>query len=216
MLRTRAGAAEREREIVAPAIRLHDLGGLARLRRRQGRVAVRGGAGRGFTHVKMKVGADLESDDRRAGLIRARARRGRRSDDGREPGLGRRPGDRGDAAAGRARPVVDRGADESRRRARPRAHPPRGRADRRRHGRACPEPRDLQAAVPGRRDRRLPDRRLPARRRQRGVAVLLLAAKFGVPVCPHAGGVGLCEYVQHLAIFDYIAVSGSLEDRVVE
>ena len=43
-----------------------------------------------------------------------------------------------------------------------------------------------------------------------------MAAKFGVPVCPHAGGVGLCEYVQHLAIFDYIAVSGSLEERVVE
>ena len=48
------------------------------------------------------------------------------------------------------------------------------------------------------------------------LAVLLMAAKFGVPVCPHAGGVGLCEYVQHLAIFDYIAVSGSLEDRVIE
>jgi L-fuconate dehydratase len=48
------------------------------------------------------------------------------------------------------------------------------------------------------------------------LAVLLLAAKFGIPVCPHAGGVGLCEYVQHLAMFDYIAVSASLEDRVVE
>jgi L-fuconate dehydratase len=48
------------------------------------------------------------------------------------------------------------------------------------------------------------------------IAVLLLASKFGVPVCPHAGGVGLCEYVQHLAFFDYIAVSGSLDDRVVE
>ncbi|PRY36757.1 enolase C-terminal domain-like protein [Umezawaea tangerina] len=48
------------------------------------------------------------------------------------------------------------------------------------------------------------------------VAVLLLAAKFGVPVCPHAGGVGLCEMVQHLAMFDYVAVSGSTEDRVVE
>ena len=48
------------------------------------------------------------------------------------------------------------------------------------------------------------------------LAVLLLAAKFGVPVCPHAGGVGLCEHVQHLAIFDYVAVSGSLEERVVE
>ena len=48
------------------------------------------------------------------------------------------------------------------------------------------------------------------------LAVLLLAKKFGVPVCPHAGGVGLCEYVQHLAVFDYIGVSGSLENRVVE
>ncbi|MDX6515695.1 MAG: L-fuconate dehydratase [Gaiellaceae bacterium] len=48
------------------------------------------------------------------------------------------------------------------------------------------------------------------------IAVLLLAAKFGVPVCPHGGGVGLCEYVQHLSVFDYIAVSGSLEDRVTE
>ena len=48
------------------------------------------------------------------------------------------------------------------------------------------------------------------------IAVLLLAAKFGVPVCPHAGGVGLCEYVQHLAFFDFIAVSGSLDGRLVE
>ena len=48
------------------------------------------------------------------------------------------------------------------------------------------------------------------------LAVLLLAAKFGVPVCPHAGGVGLCEYVQHVSMFDYIAVSGSLDNRVLE
>ena len=48
------------------------------------------------------------------------------------------------------------------------------------------------------------------------IAVLLLAARFGVPVCPHAGGVGLCEYVQHLAIFDYLCVSASLENRIVE
>jgi L-fuconate dehydratase len=48
------------------------------------------------------------------------------------------------------------------------------------------------------------------------IAVLLMAAKFNVPVCPHAGGVGLCEYVQHLSIFDYIAVSGSLENRKIE
>jgi L-fuconate dehydratase len=48
------------------------------------------------------------------------------------------------------------------------------------------------------------------------VAVQLLAAHFGVPVCPHAGGVGLCEYVQHASIFDYIAVSGSLAGRSIE
>jgi L-fuconate dehydratase len=48
------------------------------------------------------------------------------------------------------------------------------------------------------------------------IAILLLAAKFGVPVCPHAGGVGLCELVQHLSMFDYVAVSGSWEDRVIE
>jgi len=48
------------------------------------------------------------------------------------------------------------------------------------------------------------------------LAILLLAAKHGVPVCPHAGGVGLCELVQHLAMFDFVAVSGSWEDRVIE
>ena len=48
------------------------------------------------------------------------------------------------------------------------------------------------------------------------IAVLLLAAKFGVPVCPHAGGVGLCEMVQHLAMFDYLAVSGTCDDRTIE
>jgi len=48
------------------------------------------------------------------------------------------------------------------------------------------------------------------------LVVVLMAAKFGVPVCPHAGGVGLCEYVQHISLFDYIAVSASLERRVLE
>jgi L-fuconate dehydratase len=48
------------------------------------------------------------------------------------------------------------------------------------------------------------------------LANLLLAAKFGVPVCPHAGGVGLCELVQHLAMADFVAVSGSLDGRVIE
>lgn len=44
------------------------------------------------------------------------------------------------------------------------------------------------------------------------LAILLMAAKFGIPVCPHAGGVGLCEYVQHLSIFDYLSVSFQLEN----
>ncbi len=48
------------------------------------------------------------------------------------------------------------------------------------------------------------------------LAILLMAAKFGVPVCPHAGGVGLCEYVQHLSMFDFLAVSGTMQDRVIE
>jgi L-fuconate dehydratase len=48
------------------------------------------------------------------------------------------------------------------------------------------------------------------------LSVLLMAAKFGVPVWPHAGGVGLCEYVQHLCIIDYVCISGSLEDRLTE
>ena len=48
------------------------------------------------------------------------------------------------------------------------------------------------------------------------LAILLLAAEFGVPVCPHAGGVGLCELVQHLSMFDYLALSGTTENRVIE
>ncbi len=48
------------------------------------------------------------------------------------------------------------------------------------------------------------------------LAIILMAAKFGVPVCPHAGGVGLCEYVQHLSIFDFLSVSTTMENRVIE
>lgn len=48
------------------------------------------------------------------------------------------------------------------------------------------------------------------------LAILLMAAKFGVPVCPHAGGVGLCEYVQHLSMFDYLRVSASTQNRMIE
>lgn len=48
------------------------------------------------------------------------------------------------------------------------------------------------------------------------LAIMLMAAKFGIPVCPHAGGVGLCEYVQHLSMIDYIAISGTQENRIIE
>ncbi len=48
------------------------------------------------------------------------------------------------------------------------------------------------------------------------LAILLMAAKFDVPVCPHAGGVGLCEYVQHLSMIDYIVISGKIDDRIIE
>ena len=48
------------------------------------------------------------------------------------------------------------------------------------------------------------------------LAVLLIAAKYNLPVWPHAGGVGLCEYVQHLSMIDYVAVSGTKEGRVIE
>src|SRR6202020_91590 len=48
------------------------------------------------------------------------------------------------------------------------------------------------------------------------LAILLLAAKHDLPVCPHAGGVGLCELVQHLSMFDYVALSGTTRDRVIE
>ena len=48
------------------------------------------------------------------------------------------------------------------------------------------------------------------------LSVILMAKKFGIPVCPHAGGVGLCELVRHLALWDYCSVSASLDNRVLE
>ncbi len=48
------------------------------------------------------------------------------------------------------------------------------------------------------------------------LSIMLMAAKFKIPVCPHAGGVGLCEYVQHLSMIDYISISGSLDNRITE
>jgi len=48
------------------------------------------------------------------------------------------------------------------------------------------------------------------------LSIMLIAAKYNIPVCPHAGGVGLCEYVQHLSMIDFICISGSLENRIIE
>ena len=113
------------------------------------------------------------------------------------------------AAPGRVQPLLDRGADQPRRRAGPR--------------RASPAPIAPIGVATGEhcQNRVIFKQLLQADAigfcqidacRLGGVnevlAVLLLAAKFGVPVCPHAGGVGLCEYVQHLSIFDYICVGG--------
>src|SRR5665648_682426 len=90
--------------------------------------------------------------------------------DRREPGLGRRRGNRVGESARGVRPPVDRRADLA--------------------GRLASVNEIL--------------------------TVLLMAAKFGVPVCPHAGGVGLCEMVQHISVLDFVAVSGELEGRVTE
>ena len=117
----------------------------------------------------------------------------------------------------RARPVVDRGADESRRRAR--ARPRFGGRSRPFGSRPASTSRTASIFKQLFQAEAIDFCQLDACRVggvNEAIAILLLAAKFGVPVCPHAGGVGLCEYVQHLAFFDYIAVSGSSENRVVE
>ena len=195
---------------------LHDLAGLARLRRRQAAPADRRGAGR-------RVHADQAQGGRRPGrrrpALRHRARRhGPRPAPvhRREPGVGRAGGDRVGPRAGRVRPDLDRGAHEPGRRARPRRHRPR----------VAP----VGVATGEHAQNRVIFKQLLQQDaigfcqidacRLAGVnevvAVLLLAAKFGVPVCPHAGGVGLCELVPHLAAFDYVALGGELDDRVVE
>ena len=165
----------------------------------------------------MKVGADLDADDRRAGADPPGARPGRRADDGRQPGLGRRRGDRRDAACCA---VHDPWWIEE----------PTSPDDVLGHARIRREVAPIRVATGEHVQNRVIFKQLFQARAidvcqidacriggvNEAIAVLLLAAKFGVPVCPHAGGVGLCEYVQHLAFFDYIAVSGSLDDRVVE
>ena len=104
----------------------------------------------GWMRFKLKVGADLNDDIRRARIVREEI--GPDRDDGRrrQPALERRRGDRLDAGACAVRPVLDRGADEPRRHPGPRDDRPRGRADPGRHRRARPQPRHVQAVPAGR------------------------------------------------------------------
>ena len=213
----RRGSAAREAEIVAAGYPAYTTSA-GWLGYDDGKVEslVREAVASGFTHVKMKVGSDLASDDRRAALIR------------------RELGPEGVLMMD-ANQVW--GVDEAIAAMQALgAHDPwwieeptspddiLGHARIRREiapvrvatGEHIQNRVDLQAALPGRGNRRLPAGRVPRRRRQRGDLDPTPRCQVRHPGLPHAGGVGLCEYVQHLAFFDYIAVSGSLENRIVE
>jgi L-fuconate dehydratase len=213
----RRGAAERERAIVASGYPAYTTSaGWLGYPDDKVEALVREALAAGFTHVKMKVGADLESDDRRAGLIRSAL--------GPEGVL-----------------MMDAnqvwGVDEAiAAMARLGAHDPwwieepTSPDDVLGHARIRREIAPIRVATGEHVQNRVIFKQLFQARAidvcqidacriggvNEAISVLLLASKFGIPVCPHAGGVGLCEYVQHLAFFDYIAVSGSLDDRVVE
>ena len=165
----------------------------------------------GFTQIKLKVGADLDDDRRRLRLPREAVGPDVRIAIDANQAWGVDEAIEWMQPLRAVRPVLDRGAHRAGRRARPRRDPRGGRADQGRHRRARAQPGHVQAAAAG----RAPStscRSTPAGSAgvNENIAILLLAAKFGVPVCPHAGGVGLCEMVQHLAMFDYVAVSGTL------
>ena len=161
----------REREAELRARRLpgvHDVGRLARLRRRQDPAPLPRGAGRRLDPVQDE-GRGRRDDDRAPGrIIREEIGPDRMLavDANQRWGVGEAIAWM--ARAGAVRPVLDRGADEPRRHPRARGDRPGRRADPGRHRRARPQPGDVQAAAPGRGDRRLPDRRVPARRGQRG------------------------------------------------
>ena len=154
----------------------------------------------------MKVGADLDVGRPPGRPDPAGARPGRDPDDGRQPGLGRRRGDRGDADGSRAH---DPWWIEE----------PTSPDDVLGHARIRREIAPVRVATGEHVQNRVIFKQLFQAEAidvcqldacrvggvNEAIAILLLAAKFGVPVCPHAGGVGLCEYVQHLAFFDYIA-----------
>ena len=168
----------------------------------------------GFAQIKLKVGGDLDDDIRRLAIARERSARTSRSrSTPTSAGTSRTP-----SPGWRARRTTWPGS------------------------RSPPAPTTCSATPPSHgaspgagRDRRARANRVMFKQllqagaidvmqidaaRVAGVnenlANLLLAAKFGVPVCPHAGGVGLCEAVQHLSMFDFVAVSGTMDDRMIE
>ena len=170
----------------------------------------------GWEHVKIKVGMDIEDDARRAALVREEIGPDRKLMLDANQVLGRGRGHREHGTPRKVRPVLDRGAHEPRRRAWPRRDREVGGTGGVATGEHCQNrvlfKQLFQADA-------ISFCQIDACRLggvNEVIAVLLMAKKFGVPVCPHAGGVGLCEYVQHLSIFDYIAIGASLEDRILE
>ena len=171
----------------------------------------------GWTRFKMKVGADVEDDLRRARIVREEI--------GPDAMLAVDANQRWDvdeaiawmARLAAVRPVLDRGADQPRRHPRPRGDRPR--PWRRSGSRPASTSTTGSCSSSSSRPDAIGVCQIDACRLggvNEVLAVLLLAAKFGVPVCPHAGGVGLCELVQHLSAFDYVAVSGALDGRMIE
>ena len=213
----RRGAAAREEEIVGAGYPAYTTSaGWLGYSDDKVEARVREALAAGFTHVKMKVGADIESDDRRAGLIRRALGPGGvlMMDANQVWGV-----DEALVAMERLAVHEPWWIEE-----------PTSPDDVLGHARIRREIAPIRVATGEHVQNRVIFKQLFQAEAidvcqidacrlggvNEAIAVLLLAAKYGVPVCPHAGGVGLCEYVQHLAFFDYIAVSGSLDDRVVE
>jgi L-fuconate dehydratase len=213
----RPGAAERECEIVGSGYPAYTTSaGWLGYGDDKVESLVREARAAGFTHVKMKVGSDLDADDRRAGLIRSAL-----GPDGILMMDANQVWDVEQAIAAMRRLSVHEPwwIEE-----------PTSPDDVLGHARIRSAIAPIRVATGEHIQNRVVFKQLFQARAidvcqidacriggvNEAIAVLLLAAKYGIPVCPHAGGVGLCEYVQHLAFFDYIAVSGSLEDRVVE
>ena len=171
----------------------------------------------GFSQIKLKVGATIEDDVRRMRTAREAVGAGVRIAVDANQRWDVQPAIDWMRRLAPYRPVLDRGAHLARRHPRPR--------------RGAPGPAPIQVATGEHVANRVVFKQLlqagavdivqiDAARVggvNENIAILLLAAKFGVPVCPHAGGVGLCEMVQHLSMFDFVAVSGTMRgpgDRV--